>query len=500
MTLAPAFSDFEKIYADGKAQVIIDRIVSDLETPVSAYLKLAARRRNAFLLESVEGGEHLARYSIIGVKPDAIWRAEGDTAWLNLEAASAQDAFVKQDHAPLESLKQFVDQSRIDLPVNAPPMAAGVFGYFGYDCVRQIEKLPNRPKDDLGAPDALFIRPTLVAVFDNVLQEISLVAPVRPEPGLPAKTAYSRAAERIADAITDLSAPLATPRHSTQANTDKVEMSSNMSEADYSNIVHRAKDYIEAGDIFQVVLSQRFQTPFEAPAFELYRSLRRTNPSPFLFFLDFEDLSLVGSSPEILVRVREGEVAIRPIAGTRPRGKTPEEDAALEVELLADPKERAEHLMLLDLGRNDVGRSAEVGSVKVTETYSIERYSHVMHIVSNVVGKLKEGVHPVDAVGAGFPAGTVSGAPKVRAMEIIDELEIAARGPYGGAIGYFSANGDVDTCIALRTACVKDGIMHVQAGAGIVADSDPAMEYRECQAKAGALFAAANTALDHTGN
>jgi anthranilate synthase component 1 len=260
-------------------------------------------------------------------------------------------------------------------------------------------------------------------------------------------------------------------------------------------MVARAKEHIAAGDIFQVVLSQRFQAAFPRPAVELYRALRRVNPSPFLFFLDFDKFALVGSSPEILVRVRKGEITIRPIAGTRPRGSTPEEDAALAADLLADPKERAEHLMLLDLGRNDVGRSAEIGTVKPTATFAIERYSHVMHIVSNVTGKLRDGLHPVDAVAAGFPAGTVTGAPKIRAMEIIDSLEREARGPYGGAIGYFSADGDVDTCIALRTALVMDGVMHVQAGAGVVADSDAEAEYAECVNKARALFAAAKAAL-----
>ncbi|MEK7264811.1 MAG: anthranilate synthase component I [Pseudomonadota bacterium] len=502
MSLSPSFDDFEKAYDARTAQVLLRRIVSDLETPVSAYLKLAGRRRNAFLLESVEGGEKLGRYSIIGVRPDAIWRATGDTAEINWQAASDPNAFVRETTKPLESLKAFVDGSRIEMPAGAPPMAAGVFGFLGYDMARQMERLPKRPPSIYAIPDAVFIRPTLVAVFDNIRQEIILVAPVRPEEGLSARAAYSRAGERIADAVSDLSAPLALPRASAIAHDASASERgrSNTSPGDFYKMVASAKERIAAGDIFQVVLSQRFEAPFELPPFELYRALRRTNPSPFLFFLDFDGYSIVGSSPEILVRVRDGEVTIRPIAGTRRRGKSPQQDAELAAELLADPKERAEHLMLLDLGRNDVGRSSEIGSVKVTEQFAIERYSHVMHIVSNVTGRLRKGIHPVDAVASGFPAGTVTGAPKIRAMEIIDGLERQARGPYGGCIGYFSADGNVDTCIALRTAIVKDRVMYVQAGAGIVADSDPASEQEECENKAKALFAAATAAHLSNGN
>ena len=500
MTLSPDFARFAERYDSGAPQIVWKRIVSDLETPVSAYLKLAARRKNSFLLESVEGGEQLGRYSIIGFRPDAVWRAHGEKAEINPDAAADAGAFEAEDLPPLKSLKRFLDASRIDIPPLAPPMAAGVFGYLGYDMARQMERLPTRPRDVLDVPDAIFIRPTIIAVFDNIRQEIMLAAPVRPEPGVAARAAYSRAGERLADAVGDLAAPAPLAHGDAMTAEASLAVSSNTPEADFFAMVERARDYIAAGDIFQVVLSQRYSAPFTAAPFELYRALRRTNPSPFLFYLNFDSCALVGSSPEILVRVRNGEVTIRPIAGTRPRGATPEEDAALEKELLADPKERAEHLMLLDLGRNDAGRASAIGTVKVTESFVIERYSHVMHIVSNVVGRLAPGVHPVDAVAAGFPAGTVTGAPKIRAMEIIDELERDARGPYGGAIGYFSADGNVDTCIALRTAIVKDGIMHVQAGAGIVADSDPLSEQRECENKAEALFAAAKAALAGGGN
>lgn len=492
MTLSPSFEEFKHNHDALKPQIVFKRLISDLETPVSAYLKLAAGRSNTFLLESVEGGEKLGRYSIIGAEPDAIWRASGEKA-----EVLHRGEFEPEGAPPLQSLKKFIDKSRIDMPPGAPPMAAGVFGFFSYDMVRQMERLGPRPKSALDLPDAMFIRPTMVAIFDNVRQEIILATPARPAKGVSARDAYLLASQRIDDAATRLSSPPAKSPMTAISETAaaNTEGRSNTPRADYAAMVAKAKEHIAAGDIFQVVLSQRFQSPFDLPPFELYRALRRTNPSPFLFFLDFESFAIAGSSPEILVRVRDGEVTIRPIAGTRPRGSTAQEDARLADELLADPKERAEHLMLLDLGRNDVGRSAEIGSVKVTEQFAIERYSHVMHIVSNVTGRLKAGMHPVDAVVAGFPAGTVTGAPKIRAMEIIDTLERDARGLYGGCIGYFSADGNVDTCIALRTAVIKDGVMHVQAGAGIVADSDASNEQAECENKAKALFAAKGAAL-----
>ncbi len=471
------------------------RLINDLETPVSAYLKLAANRINAFLLESVEGGEQLGRFSIIGLKPDIIWRCHGDQSEINLDAAADPNGFTAQLGPPLDNLKSLLAESALDPPPGAPPMAAGVFGFMGYDMARQMERLGERPVPGVNTPDAVFLRPTIVAVFDNIRQEIQVFSPVRVETGVTARAAYSRAAERLADAVRDLQTPLGLTSANMQSDAVEATIASNTTSTEYKSMVTRAKEYIGAGDIFQVVLSQRFSRPFKAAPFNLYRALRRSNPSPFMYYFSLDGFSIVGSSPEILVRVRDGEVTIRPIAGTRPRGNTPAEDRRLEQDLIADPKERAEHLMLLDLGRNDVGRSAKIGSVKVTDQFSVERYSHVMHIVSNVVGDLRSDTHPVDAVANGFPAGTVSGAPKIRAMEIIDELEKSARGVYAGAIGYFSANGNVDTCIALRTAVVKDGVMHVQAGAGIVADSDPDMEQRECENKARALFAAAEAAL-----
>jgi anthranilate synthase component 1 len=494
VTAPPDFAAFKTAYDAHRPQLLWRRLVSDLETPVSAFLKLAGKRKNTILLESVEGGEQLGRYSIIGVTPDLIWRCMGARSHIK-RIGDGAESFAPEDGAPLDNLKRLLGESEIPVPPGLPPMAAGIFGYLGYDMARQLERLGPRPPGGLDTPDAVFIRPTIVCVFDNVRQEIIIVTPVRPRPDISARKAHEKGRERIDSIVAELRAPLPPMPVPASPPLGDVAPVSNMTPGEYQAMVKRAKDYIAAGDIFQVVLSQRFSSHFDVPPFELYRALRRSNPSPFLFFLDLDAFALVGSSPEILVRVRNGEIAIRPIAGTRPRGQDAAADKALEDELLNDPKERAEHLMLLDLGRNDVGRSAKFGSVKVTERFVVERYSHVMHIVSHVTGALRDDMHPLDAVAAGFPAGTVSGAPKVRAMEIIDELEKSARGVYGGAIGYFSADGNVDTCIALRTGVVKDGRLHVQAGAGIVADSDPAAEQRECEAKAQALFAAAMTAL-----
>jgi anthranilate synthase component 1 len=373
-------------------------------------------------------------------------------------------------------------------------MAAGVFGYLGYDMVRLMERLPPAKPDPIGIADAVLVRPTLVVVFDSVKDTLTVVTPVRPEAGVSATAAHARAVERLNGVIDDLDRPLVQEAANRDAGPPNVLPTSNTTPEEFAAMVRRAKDYIYAGDVFQVVLAQRFEAPFTPPPFALYRALRRVNPAPFLFFLDYGQFAIAGSSPEILVRVRDNIVTIRPIAGTRPRGATPHQDKALEDELLADPKERAEHLMLLDLGRNDVGRVAAIGTVKVTDQFFIERYSQVMHIGSNVEGVLDERHDALDALIGGFPAGTVSGAPKVRAMEIIDELEKEKRGLYAGCVGYFSAAGEMDTCIVLRTALIKDGVMYVQAGAGIVADSDPDFEQQECVNKAKALFRAAEEA------
>jgi anthranilate synthase component 1 len=483
--------DVEALYEAGHASVLTTTLVADLETPVSAYLKLAATRSaNMFLLESVEGGAQRGRYSMIGLDPDVIFRAQGERAEI-----SRGGAFVALDVKPLDALRSLIAESRIDLPAGLPPMAAGVFGYLGYDMVRQMERLAPAKPDPIGVPEALMIRPTVMVVFDAVRDEMVVVTPIRPQPGVSARAAREAAQLRLDAVVAALEGPLdhAAPW------VDPLLMAenpvSNTSEPEFLAMVDRAKEYIRAGDAFQIVLSQRFTSRFDLPAFALYRALRRVNPSPYLCFLDFGGFQIVVSSPEILVRVREGTVTIRPIAGTRWRGATAQEDERLAAELLADPKERAEHLMLLDLGRNDVGRVAEIGSVRVTDSFFVERYSHVMHIVSNVEGRLRADLDAVAALSAGFPAGTVSGAPKVRAMEIIDELEKDKRGIYAGCIGYFGAGGEMDTCIVLRASVVKDGFMHVQAGAGIVYDSDPVSEHRECVNKAKALFRAAEEAV-----
>jgi anthranilate synthase component I len=491
----PGRAAFAARYRKGEPQVVWARLVADLETPVSAMLKLSEGRPLSCLLESVEGGAVRGRYSIIGIAPDIVWRAFGDKAEINRQVQTDPAAFETEKLPALRSLRALLAQSRIDLPDELPPIAAGVIGYMSYDTVRLIEHLPNPRPDVLAVPDSIFVRPTIMVVFDSVKAEMLVVTPVYPRAEVGAPAAHAAAVERLRGVVAALDEPLP---HATAMSGAQLALQapvSNTAAPEFMAMVRRAKEYIAAGDIFQVVLSQRFCSPFSLPPFALYRALRRTNPSPFLFHLDFGDFTLVGSSPEILVRVRDGEVTIRPLAGTRRRGGTPEEDKALEKELLADPKERAEHLMLLDLGRNDVGRVAKIGSVRVTESFAIERYSHVMHIVSHVVGEL-DGKHDViDALMAGFPAGTLSGAPKVRAMEIIDELEKERRGPYGGCVGYFSADGEMDSCIVLRTALIKDGTVYVQAGAGIVADSDPEAEQQECEYKARALFKAAEEAV-----
>ena len=491
----PARESFAKRYRAGEPQVVWTRLVADLETPVSVYLKLALGRPYSFLLESVEGGASRGRYSVIGLAPDVVWRASGETAEINRNPARKPDAFKPDAKPALTSLRELLAQSRLKLPDDLPPMSAGVFGYMGYDTVRLIETLPDVKENELGVPDAVLMRPTVIVIFDSVKDEISIVTPVRVQAKVDADQAYKAALKRLKSAVHALDAPLPHGAALAPKTLAQPEPRSNTTAREYMRMVERAKEYIRAGDIFQVVLSQRFSAPFALPPFALYRALRRTNPSPFLFHLDLGSFALVGSSPEILVRVRDGEVTIRPIAGTAPRGATEAEDKALGEALLRDPKERSEHLMLLDLGRNDVGRVAEVGSVEVTQRFVVERYSHVMHIVSNVVGRLSGKRDAIDALMAGFPAGTVSGAPKVRAMEIIDELEKAKRGPYAGCVGYFTADGEMDTCIVLRTALVKDGQLYVQAGAGIVFDSVPEKEQQECINKAKAVVRAAEEAV-----
>ena len=502
--LEPDLQDFAARFASGGA-VVWTRRLSDLETPVSALKKLGAEAPGVFLFESVQGGDWRGRYSIIGLRPDLIWRVRNGRAEIS-NGRFEDSAFRPEKLDVLASLRKLIARSKLDLPANLPPPAAGLFGYLGYDMVRFIERLANNAPDPIGAPTALLMRPTVIAVFDNVASEITLVTPARRGRTRNAGAAYEAARERLERVLRLLDKPIPKRAPAPPPNAAPPAPQSNFEPAAYRAVVERCKEYARAGDIFQVVPSQRFSAPLKESAFSLYRSLRRLNPSPFLFYLNFNGFSVVGSSPEILVRLRDDVVTIRPIAGTRRRGKTPAEDAALEAELLADPKERAEHLMLLDLGRNDVGRVAKRGraardnvgamaagsaNVRVTASFGVERYSHVMHIVSNVEGRVADGVDAVDALFAGFPAGTVSGAPKVRAMEIINEMEPHQRGIYAGGVGYFSAAGDMDTCIALRTGVVKDGQLYVQAGGGVVLDSDAQLELEETQHKARALFSAA---------
>lgn len=490
MLTAPAFEEIAETLAGGRGGALRTTLVADLETPVAAYAKLRkAYAGSAFLLESVEGGAKRGRYSMIGVAPDLVWECRDGVASISRDGGAPQ----AQQPGPIESLRALIAESALDLADDLPPMSAGIFGYLGYDMVRLMERLGPPNPDALGVPDAIMIRPTVMVVFDSVRDEMSVVTPVRPRPGATAKVVYEEALERLERAVAALEAPLSI-EPSPPVDLGRIVQESNTTREEYLAMVERAKEYVRAGDVFQVVLSQRFETAFSLPAFALYRALRRVNPSPYLCYLDFEAFQIVCSSPEILVRTIDGKVTIRPIAGTRPRGANAAEDRALGDELLADPKERSEHLMLLDLGRNDVGRVSKIGTVRVTDSFFLEHYSHVMHIVSNVEGDLDPKHDALDAIAAGFPAGTVSGAPKVRAMEIIDELEREKRGPYGGCIGYFGANGQMDTCIVLRTALVKDGRIHVQAGAGVVYDSDPASEHQECVNKARALFRAAEEA------
>lgn len=494
---SPSRSACAEAWARGESTVVFAVEAADLLTPVAAYIRLSRMDggdgRNTLLLESVEGGASRGRYSIIALKPDLVWRCHDGRASINHSPEHDPDAFEPVTEAPLDSLRALVRAGRMTLADGLPPMTAGLFGYLGYDMVRQMERLPNAPVDDLELPEGIMMRPGLFAIFDTVTDELILASPVRPREGDTAEAAFARAEQLIDRARACLAAPLviAPEPHVPALEAPR----STYTEQEFEDVVRHIQDYIAAGDAFQVVPSQRFSTAFGLSSLALYRSLRRINPAPFLFHLDFGGFALVGSSPEILVRLRDGKMTVRPLAGTRPRGADAAEDKRLEEELLADEKERAEHLMLIDLGRNDVGRVCVTGSVKVTERFVIERFSHVMHISSNVEGVLRPDLEALDALVAAFPAGTLTGAPKIRAMEIIDEVEKTRRATYAGCIGYFGAGGDMDTCIGLRMAVVKDGQMHVQAGCGVVADSVPALECAETRHKARALFRAAEEAV-----
>ena len=499
MQLTPSYEEFAAKYEAGENQLVYSRLAADLDTPVSVMLKLSDAQKDSFILESVTGGEIRGRYSIIGLKPDLIWRCRGTASEINREARFDRNSFAPQDSDPLDGLRALIAECRIDMPADLPSAAAGLFGYLGYDMIRLVEHLPDINPDPIGVPDAVMIRPTVVAVLDGVKGEVTLVSPAWVNSGLSARAAYAQAAERVMDALRDLERPVSSTHRELSGAAHVGAPVSNFTKEGYLAAVEKAKDYIKAGDIFQVVPAQRWAQDFTLPPFAMYRALRRVNPSPFMFFFNYGDFQIIGASPEILVRLMDNEVTIRPIAGTRKRGANAEDDKALEADLLSDPKELAEHLMLLDLGRNDVGRVAKIGTVRPTEKFSVERYSHVMHIVSNVVGELDPAHDAVAALLAGLPAGTLSGAPKVRAMQIIDELEPEKRGVYGGGCGYFSAGGDMDICIALRTAVLKDGKLYAQAGGGVVYDSDPEAEYQETVNKAKAVWTAAADAANFAG-
>ncbi|MBT4243502.1 MAG: anthranilate synthase component I [Planktomarina temperata] len=499
MQLTPSYEEFAAKYEAGENQLVYSRLAADLDTPVSVMLKLSDAQKDSFILESVTGGEIRGRYSIIGLKPDLIWRCRGTASEINREARFDRNSFAPQDSDPLDGLRALIAECRIDMPADLPSAAAGLFGYLGYDMIRLVEHLPDINPDPIGVPDAVMIRPTVVAVLDGVKGEVTLVSPAWANSGLSARAAYAQAAERVMDALRDLERPVSSTHRELSGAAHVGAPVSNFTKEGYLAAVEKAKDYIKAGDIFQVVPAQRWAQDFTLPPFAMYRALRRVNPSPFMFFFNYGDFQIIGASPEILVRLMDNEVTIRPIAGTRKRGANAEDDRALEADLLSDPKELAEHLMLLDLGRNDVGRVAKIGTVRPTEKFSVERYSHVMHIVSNVVGELDPAHDAVAALLAGLPAGTLSGAPKVRAMQIIDELEPEKRGVYGGGCGYFSAGGDMDICIALRTAVLKDGKLYSQAGGGVVYDSDPEAEYQETVNKAKAVWTAAADAANFAG-
>ncbi len=494
--ISPDFNSFEAQYKTGQPVLIYSRIVNDLDTPVSAYMKIAKGKPYAFLFESVTGGEVRGRYSFMGFSPDIVWRCFGNKS--EIARGINSNDFKSLPGEPLTSFRALQSESAFKLPAGMPPMASGFFGYMGYDMIRQVENIPTGNPDPIGTPDAIMVRPTILAVFDQIAQEILICTPVFSSEAN-ATDAYNAATDRINKTVDDLHLPAA-GQSKPQAKAAMLDPILGTDAKTFKSRVAKAKNYVEAGDVFQVVIGQRLEAPMPASSFALYRALRRMNPSPFLYFLKFEDHAIVGSSPEILVRLRGGKVTIRPIAGTRPRGATAEEDLANEKSLLADEKECAEHLMLLDLGRNDVGRVSKSGTVTVTEEFIIERYSHVMHIVSNVEGELKDEYDALSALFAGFPAGTVSGAPKIRAMEIIEELEDEKRGIYGGAVGYISCEGEMDTAIVLRTAIIKDGKLHVRAGAGIVRDSDPKMEFEETLHKSKALFKAAEQSVHFDGN
>ena len=475
-------------YNSGISQIIQKELIADIETPISSLLKLSRNQKYSFLLESVEGGDQRGRFSLLGCDPDLIWVVKNNIA--KIKKLNKNLTIPKVSLDPIESLKKLLILSKIKRDLIDPPFPVLV-GYLGYNMIQFMEEIKLKNYDEIKIPDAVMIRPKLVAVFDNIKDTISIMTSIYPNENTKARDAYDKANLYLEKTIKKLNKEIKLDIISNKKNLKDIKFKSNYKKSEYFKIIKNAKSYIKKGDIFQVVPSQRFKTKYNLDAISLYRSLRRLNPSPFLVNLNFEKFGLVASSPEILVRLRNNKITIRPIAGTRKRGSNFNEDINLSKDLLNDEKELAEHLMLLDLGRNDVGKVAKIGSVKVTEKMLIEYYSHVMHLVSNVEGNIENKYDAIDALIAGFPAGTVSGAPKIRAMEIIEELENVSRSFYGGAMGYFDSNGQMDTCISLRTGLVKDNQLYIQAGGGVVYDSNPEKEFQETINKANALIAAA---------
>lgn len=474
---SPKFADFEIYAKRGNLIPVYREILADIETPVSVLRKLQ-HKDHVYLLESVEGGEKWGRYSFIGTDAGVVFRVRGSRVIIE-----EKGRVTTKEHKgnPLGALRELLERYKPVATPGLPRFFGGAVGYIGYDMVRYFEHLPCAPPDDLELDESVFVVSDSLIIFDNTRHTIKVVACAYTEGAESAEEAYRSACRKIDEMVDLLLAPDAVPANVPQ--TGDVSFESNMTSDQFKAMVEKAKQYIAAGDIIQVVLSQRFSTRCSADPVDLYRALRYINPSPYLFFLKLDDLTMIGSSPEVMVRLEQSDVELRPIAGTRRRGKTEQEDRALADELLSDEKERAEHVMLVDLGRNDLGRIAETGTVQVNQYMVVEKYSHVMHLVSNVRAQLAKGKDAFDVLAATFPAGTLSGAPKVRAMQIIDELEGVRRGPYGGAVGYFSFNGNMDLCITIRTMVIKDGRIYVQAGAGIVYDSQPEFEHQETLSK-----------------
>lgn len=485
MSPQPDQAEFTRLCRTANVIPVHREIVADLDTPVSAYLKVA-RGSHSFLLESVEGGEKWARFSFLGVGPRLIFTSRGRA--VEVRRNGEVQRFEAAD--PLEALRGVLATFRPAEVEGLPRLWAGAVGYLSYDMVRFMERLPGTLDDELGFPDCVLMVPETLIVFDNLRQTARIIRNVFPTGDDDPTRLYRAACEALDQTAQMLRASLPAQGKGAAASSPAAEPASNMSRERFEQMVTTAKRYIREGDVIQVVLSQRFEAPYEGEPFDVYRALRLINPSPYMFYLDFGPDKLIGSSPEVLVRLEGERVELRPIAGTRPRGRNEAEDARLEQELLTDPKEAAEHIMLVDLGRNDLGRVSRYGTVEVNELMVVERYSHVMHIVSNVQGRLAEGRDAIDVLRACFPAGTVSGAPKVRAMEIIEELEPSRRGPYAGAVGYFNFSGNMDLCITIRTLMCRGGKVYVQAGAGIVADSEPEREYQETLNKARGMLAA----------